>query len=47
MGLDGKTCVHRALCEAAQIMESNGGNLLEEIIRRLFRYVHENRIKYV
>lgn len=39
VGLDGKTCMYRALCEAAHFLEERGDNLLDEIIKRLFRLV--------
>ncbi|GLV31718.1 uncharacterized protein CBL_07478 [Carabus blaptoides fortunei] len=38
MGIDGRICIFRALCETEQRVRSDVGNILEELVRIVFRF---------
>lgn len=37
MGYDGRQCILRAMCESSQLFRKKGSNMVEELIRIIFR----------
>lgn len=42
MGFNGRDCIGRALCESSKYFDQRKGNMVEELMKTMFRYVETN-----